>query len=775
MAKFRYAFAAFLGLGWLAAFALLLQSSDWRPGDSEEWFAFSLPWDDGRPTFIGPRLETPAGLRGFVQVGTDGDFYFQDGRSARFWGVAVGAELSIPPKEIAEVLALRLAKLGFNLVRLSGIDRVLFEPGAPDTRHLDASRLDRFDYWVSQLKAHGIYIDLVLVYSRRFRPGDGVIDGDAPVFNQTYEGQRLLRSMAFVDPYLLKLQKEFAQQFFSHRNPYTGNTYAEEPAMAMLEIINETSLTYGWLRDFLNEDSPEPIRLTSYYSQLLDARWNLWLLRRYGSRDSVAQAWLPETLTQAQQGLLPEEDPAAGTVRRILYSERDRYSKARAQDLLRFYSELERGYFRDFSKYLKEELGVKVPVSGTHIFHGMANQLAQAEMDFAGGHVQWQHPLKARTQRWTELPIRFLNTPMVKGEPTNIPYKADWIETRNTLSRLAYGMSIGGKPFVVSEYNHAFPNEYQAEFPLITSAYSRLQGWDGFVVHVYAYRPQDLTRREIHDVFTIHNNPIVLVQMPIASVLFRRGYVQAAQKRMLVPYTEEQAFQALLDCGMDLYCVLDRRGLNPEAALVHGVDDLFLSAARASSPEYTSSGPKIGPSPYVSDTGELNWDTDRGRVLIDTDFVQAAVGFLGGRTIRLKYLTIQAQTDFAAIALVSLDGEPIPRSRRLLLTATSRVKNRDMVVQRDLVGFRLLTDWGRAPVLVQDVRARLQLTLRGPQALQVFRLDERGQLDLASPLRTSVRRDELIFEIGGQQTLWYGLCVYGEDGCAPPANQSPAP
>lgn len=97
---------------------------------------------------------------------------------------------------------------------------------------------------MSRLKAHGLYVDLVLYGDRIFRPGDNVIDADAPAFAKTYEGQRLLRSMAFVDPYLLKLQREFLKQLLAHRNPYTGLTYAEEPAVAMVELINGTSLTY---------------------------------------------------------------------------------------------------------------------------------------------------------------------------------------------------------------------------------------------------------------------------------------------------------------------------------------------------------------------------------------------------------------------------------------------------------------------------------------------------------------------------------------------------
>jgi hypothetical protein len=750
MIRARHALAVLLGIGWLAAFTILIQSSSWSPSDSEEWFPFIMPWDDGTPSFVGPWLESPAGRHGFVQASPDGDFYFADGQPIRFWGVALGPQLSAPPKEFAEKLASRLAKLGFNLVRIRGVDLMLFEPGAQDTRHLDEERLDRFDYLVSRLKARGIYIDLVLYGDRRFR-GDGVIDGNAPQFTQTYEGQRLLRSMAIADPYLLMLQREFTQQFLTHRNPYTRTTYAEEPAVAMLEIINETSLTYGWLRDFLNEDSPEPIRITPYYSKLLDVRWNLWLQGRYGSRTALEDAWRPTDPDRI--GLLPEEDPQRGTVRRILYSERERYSQARVEDTLKFYSELERDYFLGMYAFLKE-LGVRVPISGTHTFHGMANQFVQAQLDFTGGHAQWQHPIFLRNQSWREPPIRVINTPMVLGEEANIPYKADWIETRNTLFRLAYGMTAANKPFVISEYNHAFPNEYQSEFPLILSAYSSLQRWDAAIIHVYVSRPQDFDMQRLYDAFAIHNNPVILAQMPVASLLFRKGYVRRAQEWVTIPYAEKQAFSAFLECGLDIYCVLASRGVEPEIALVHGIDNQFAVTGLKHEAEEFSPGVR---SPYVSDTGELTWDRQRGLVMIDTDIVQAVIGFVGRQVIRLRYLTIRARTDFAAISLISLDGRPIPRSKKLLLAAVSRVKNQNMEMRRDVSGLYLLTDWGDDQILVQDVQAEVQLRHEDPNDLKLFRLDERGRLD--AELEHFVQQGELRFGIGNQKTLWYALCV----------------
>jgi hypothetical protein len=712
---------------------------------SEDWFAFSMPWDDGTSTFVSANLEAPAGEHGFVQVTPDGDFYFEDGQPARFWGAVLSQDTLCPPKEVAEKLARRLAKLGFNLVRIVGLDAVIFESGAKDTRHFDDTKLDRFDYLVSRLKDEGVYIDIVLVAFRTFRSGDEVIDWNAPEFVGNYEKQRLLQSMALFDPYHLYLQREYAQELLSHMNPYTGNTYAKEPGVAMLEIVNETTLTYGWLRDSLNENSSQAAHITTYYSKELDVLWNLWLLDQYGSREELSSAWAPETADL--QGLLLEEDPMQGNVSRILYSEQDLYSKTRVLDLLDYYYELEASYFTSFRVFLDRQVGVSIPVSGTHTFHGMANQLAQAQMDFTGSHVQWEHPLVG--SGWTQ-PFRLLNTPMVQGEAAIIPYKADWIETKNTLYRVAFGTSVAGKPMVISEYNHAFPNEYQAEFPLIIGAYAGFQGWDSFVIHSYVERLKDLESNKIEHLFTSFNNPIVMAQIPVASLLFRQGYVQKSEKLHSVSYSKDEAFDCFLECGLDIYCELERNGIDPALALVHEVRSSFESTALE--PPASATKPE---NPYISDTGELAWDMNRGLVIIDTDFVQAAIGFLKGRSVSLKNMTIQATTDFAAISLISLDGEPIETSEKLLLTAASRVKNQGMVVKRDLLGLWVLEDWGEGPVLVQDVQARIQLNLPNFRAVQVSRLDELGQLSTSLPARS--KDGGVSFEIGGQETLWYGI------------------
>ena len=67
-------------------------------------------------------LDAPAGKHGFVTVGKDGHFYFQDGIRARFWGVNVSSSrLNIPRSQIEQVVE-NFARAGLNMVRLEAVD-----------------------------------------------------------------------------------------------------------------------------------------------------------------------------------------------------------------------------------------------------------------------------------------------------------------------------------------------------------------------------------------------------------------------------------------------------------------------------------------------------------------------------------------------------------------------------------------------------------------------------------------------------------------------------
>ena len=83
---------------------------------------------------------------------------------------------------------------------------------------------------------------------------------------------------------MLDLQKEYARKLLTHRNAYTGRTYAEDPAVAFVEINNENGLIHAWLGKQVDE-------LPEIFRAELGRQWNQWLRQRHGTTEKLRQAW----------------------------------------------------------------------------------------------------------------------------------------------------------------------------------------------------------------------------------------------------------------------------------------------------------------------------------------------------------------------------------------------------------------------------------------------------------------------------------------------------
>ena len=249
-----------------------------------ELFPFYLPWNDSSNTIVSLSglLDRPAGKYGHVYVGPDGHLYVGSKR-IRFLGVNICDSAAFPRKEDADKIAARLAKFGINIVRFHHLEAPwasfnIFDKGYKDTRHLNKEALDRLDYFIAKLKENGIYVDLNLLVSRKFTSADGL---PKEIDQMDWKDQHVLGY--FVDK-VRDLEKEYARQLLLHKNPYTGMTYAEDPAVAFVEIINEHGLIHSWLGGVID-------RLPDVFKKELQKKWNEYLKKKYGTTEKLCEAW----------------------------------------------------------------------------------------------------------------------------------------------------------------------------------------------------------------------------------------------------------------------------------------------------------------------------------------------------------------------------------------------------------------------------------------------------------------------------------------------------
>ncbi len=214
---------------------------------------------------------------GSERIEVSGDHFVRDGERFKAWGVNLSFAGSFPSHEDAPMAAERLAAAGINSVRCHHMDTLnypngLWHPTTGATIYPDA--LDRLDYYINELAQRGIYIDLNLhvgrAHSQYLSMPDPTTDYD--------------KIVGIYMPALINAQKDFAQEMLEHVNPYRGVSYANDPAIAFVEITNEDSFfMWGSTQTLQN--------LPSYYADVLKQQYNTWLGNEYGDTNGLEQAW----------------------------------------------------------------------------------------------------------------------------------------------------------------------------------------------------------------------------------------------------------------------------------------------------------------------------------------------------------------------------------------------------------------------------------------------------------------------------------------------------
>jgi len=748
--------------------------------DTEDWFPFVFPLDDVNLDAIDLTglVEAPAGKRGFVGVKPDGHFYFDDGTRARFFGTNVGGRACAPQKADAPVIAARLAKYGVNMLRLHSMDGrsgPLIDYRDGTSRQFDPDALDRIDFFVAELKKRGIYVYMDLLDYRWFRTADGVKHGDE--FAHNWQGS--MKGASIFDQGMIELQKDYATKLLTHRNPYTGLRYVDEPAVAVVETTNENSIFY-----FLRmADLSLP-----YYRDALARRWNRWLLARYAGREQLARAWTDD---RGRCALTADEDPAAESVAfpfgalSRLSPDDDRpfdpiTSPARLTDVLEFLADVQRDYYEAMRSHLRQ-IGVRVPIAGTNQTFLPADTHVDASMnDFMSRNQYWRHPSRSARPFF-----KFSNEPMLRVDlPTQ----------RNPLSVIAR-TSVAGKPQAVAEFNFPWPNEYRAEGLLMAAAYACLQDWDIFLL--FSYDPAD---RRL-SMFRSQSDPARWGEYPAAAVMFHRHDVARARNEVHVVHTPDarftpqpatdraqytnQRFLAFTSKVREVFLDDAYRGeadvvlaCGPSAgAAVEGPTKVirlaerpwqtwlypkFVEAARdLGLPGYDAIDPEA--KRFDSDTRQVSLDYRKGLFTINTPRTKSAVGFLAeAGPIDLDGLEIACRTEFAAITATSLDGEPIGRSRRLLLTSVARAENTaqgfwpptPQQLSRSTMSW-MLPGEGRPPVLAEPVRATVRLKV--PGTATVHALDATGKR--RARLEATTTGGTLRVDPAGADSIWCEIVV----------------
>ncbi len=410
-----------------------------------------------------------------------------------------------------------------------------------------------------------------------------------------------------------------------------------------------------------------------------------------------------------------------------------------ADDWMRFLWETERAYWQRMYGYLKDDLGVRAPVVGTIVGNAPANLMA--ELDAVDTHAYWRHP-------------RFPGRPW-DSEDWTVDNVSMVTEPGGALAGLAK-RRVEGKPHLCTEYNHAAPNTYSAEAPLLLAAIAALQDWDGVFLFSYSHRRDDWETNRIPNFFDIDRHPPKMANMISAAALFHRGDLRPAEGEVVVRLTPDRELELLRREGRAWNMVhAGTLGVANDVTIRHRV---AIRAGVDGEDAGHDGAPAVAEGPLQSDTGEFTWDAStagRERVVIDTPRTKAVVGFTDGDAFDLGAVTIRSgetRQGWSTIAVTLMEGEQFGGAGRVMIAATGDVENTNMG-WKDATRTSVGRNWGEAPSLIEAAPASVAFAV-DPERVSAWALDERGQR--AEELHVASDDGRALLQLGPPyRTLWY--------------------
>jgi len=719
-----------------------------------------------------------------ITVSSDGHLQAK-GQRLRIFGTNL-SEFPRNHKE-ADFAAQALANQGYNCIRFHHTDsdwaNCFIKKDSNGNRILNTKKLDDFDYFFAQLKAHGIYSNLNLLTGRTYTTADGL---KPEIMNVKDWKDR--HSLGFWNEDGKKVQKQWAQTLLNHVNPYTGLSYIEDPAVAIVEINNENGLLQAFLNKGLEEYNGE-------YWQDLEDQWNMWLKKQGHTYNSLAALYNSSTKTSAplisgasywnverhegakaevtnngsthtikveQNGkeswhiqmncsklsmeegkvytitfsakatrpcqvdvsLMQAHSPwkNAGFSSRIdlttnwkeftftvsgistdpnlrlnfgnmglsagtTFSYKDikineggtliqvkkgaEYSSSNPtvamphhpeyismpkdlkQLVLTFLWETEDAYWKEMSDYIRYTLGSKALLMGTIV--GCSTVNLQSYFDIIDSHAYWNHPAFP-VNSWDMNKYYVANRSLTKAG------------TDNTLTGIAK-YRVYGKPFSCSEYDHPYPNQYQAEMYPMLAAYASFQDWDVLFTFCYTLpkTPGGQTEK-ISGFFDQGLTPVKSCAAPIAARIFRQFLVEPGKTALYVPVSIKTEKESLTKFSSWAIGETSVYGINKSLGVTSCIgvilpDNPQCSKVPANGQLITQNMSDLAgkkKSQVFSDTKELYWDQETGVFVVCNDNVMITVcdkdsvppvlpaEWLTGK----RLLPLTAYTDFSSVAAV---------------------------------------------------------------------------------------------------------------------------
>ena len=399
-----------------------------------------------------------------------------------------------------------------------------------------------------------------------------------------------------------------------------------------------------------------------------------------------------------------------------------------------FFIDMQKRFQSEMTKFLRTDLGVKIPMTGSNWARTTSLLRALQEMDFLEAHAYLDHP-------WENMK-RFTN-------------RTSTSERWHIWSHFCFNRLVG-KPYMAMEWDQPWPNEWRAELPLQVAAVAALQDVDG--IAGYTYRHSLGKESLIEAPFEMALDPARFGLLPHAALLYRRD-VEPAGKTVEITHVENAAATVGAPAQWDHLHALSATPEQHRVQVAFGEGrqgEVRIDAHQSEETVLPDQWviPETAPS-VRSDTGQLWRSWDAGRGTIDTPGTKAVYGRHGVTGhYDLQDLTINMETDFGTVAISSLTNDPIRSSNLMLITTVGRVENTDQAYNLTRTQ---LVDEGKAPTVMEPIKATIILksTQKGPFLL--WKLNPDGSKSAGPSVTHNGDSLQVTLGLPGQASLHYLL------------------
>ena len=615
-----------------------------------------------------PYLHRPAGKFGRVVV-RNGHFEFENlpGVPQRFYGVNLCSDANFPDHKTAEEMAERFSRMGYNCVRLHHHDMMLTGGKGPE---IDPDAADRMDYLVAELIKRGIYIESDLFVSRgKLDWKDLGVDEPSKPWRRNYE----VKALFTIHPPAFSNWCAFARSWLTHRNPYTGRTYAEEPSWTGMSLVNEGRYVF-------------PYEQTRELSPFKKA-WRNWIASRRAANPSC----YPDVGASCSFPHVRYSDMQNGTLPQVCCD---------------FAADMQRGFLSRARSFLVDGLGFRAPLSNeNNAPDNVAISLARSDVfDFVDVHAYGAGQGRAQGA----------------GKACHVPNRNLFLPAHDRVSAISWRRLVD-KPFSLTETSYGQPNPHRAGGYAKLGALAAFQDWGSVFHFAYAHGLRNFPEGKFGGGtrYDIQQDPIKALADKIPFLLFLRRDLQPARDGVAL-VLDEAALHPKSGVGLGS---MPLWGTNFMWRCRVGLVAPGRPAGDSRTLLHQSCFDRLEPPFDPIPSKELSLDETLGVLKVDTP--RTVVGALPGGKFKTPRVECILGNDPATVVVSAADGKNLEWSKRILFMVLGDVQ-RLGEVYADVSRTVMLKRGNNGKTVIRRMKVPVLLKVEHPSSCEIYAVDTSG-------------------------------------------------